>query len=250
MNFMKTLLGGTVLFGIYMWAEAHRNRIREEVAWINHLPDSFEGKKVFFISDIHTRLIPIQLISRIKGEADLVIIGGDLLEAGVSLKRVKTNLQRLREVAAVIFVWGNNDREQQKGLASLLIEENIITLENEIYEWKINQDSLLIAGLGDQHLKIDEAKTKHRGKKEVALLVTHDPASLHRLTRPDVFDTALTGHTHGGQIRLGPFAIREKAGWKMRCGIRTLISNGYGTSTLPLRLGAPAETHLLTLKKR
>ena len=40
-----------------------------------------------FISDIHRRVISNLLIEQVKGKVDLVIIGGDLAEKGVSLSK-------------------------------------------------------------------------------------------------------------------------------------------------------------------
>ncbi|WP_370314234.1 hypothetical protein [Guptibacillus hwajinpoensis] len=60
----------------------------------------------------------------------------------------------------------------------------------------------------------------------------------------------LSGHTHGGQIRLFGWGIREKGGIKNINGTTVVISNGYGTTTLPLRLMAPAESHIFILKRK
>ena len=57
----------------------------------------------------------------------------------------------------------------------------------------------------------------------------------------------LAGHTHGGQIRIGKYGLQEKGSFRMKQGRAKLISNGYGTSTLPLRLGAAPECHVIEI---
>ncbi|MFC0297998.1 hypothetical protein [Geobacillus jurassicus] len=57
----------------------------------------------------------------------------------------------------------------------------------------------------------------------------------------------LSGHTHGGQIRLFSFGLYEKRGLKWRGRTALFTSNGYGTIGALLRLGAPAEAHLITI---
>ena len=57
----------------------------------------------------------------------------------------------------------------------------------------------------------------------------------------------LAGHTHGGQIRIGKLGLLEKGSFHTNSNQAKLISNGYGTSTVPLRLGAPAECHVITI---
>ena len=58
----------------------------------------------------------------------------------------------------------------------------------------------------------------------------------------------LSGHTHGGQIHILGYSPYEKGKIKKLENTTLLISNGYGTTSLPLRLGAPAECHLITIK--
>lgn len=58
----------------------------------------------------------------------------------------------------------------------------------------------------------------------------------------------LSGHTHGGQIRLLGLGLKEKGSMReIKDDMYMLISNGYGTTGLPLRLSAPAQTHIITL---
>ena len=60
----------------------------------------------------------------------------------------------------------------------------------------------------------------------------------------------LSGHTHGGQIHLFGFSPYEKGRLKKENDLTVLISNGYGTTGVPLRLGAKAETHLISIENR
>ena len=70
-----------------------------------------------------------------KGKADIVIIGGDLAEKGVPLSQISLNIQKLREIAPVYFVWGNNDYEiEYHELDALLIENNVkVLIIQELY---------------------------------------------------------------------------------------------------------------------
>jgi len=71
------------------------------------------------------------------------------------------------------------------------------------------------------------------------------------------FDLVLTGHTHGGQVTLfgrtlhssSRYGDRYRSGWLKEEGKRIFVSNGVGTSLLPVRLGAPAQIHRITLKR-
>ena len=66
---------------------------------------------MFFISDIHRRIVSESIIEEVSGKVDVVIIGGDLLEKGVPMERVKENIKKLKKLGPILFVWGNNDYE-------------------------------------------------------------------------------------------------------------------------------------------
>jgi predicted MPP superfamily phosphohydrolase len=68
-------------------------------------------------------------------------------------------------------------------------------------------------------------------------------------------DLILTGHTHGGQIRLpvyGPFATMTSMGKRYASGLfkfgesAIYVSRGYGTSVIPFRMFCPAEITVFT----
>ena len=71
---------------------------------------------------------------------------------------------------------------------------------------------------------------------------------------------ALFGHTHGGQVNFfgySPFAnlspgvgSRYLSGWLEENRAAILVSNGVGTSGFPVRVFAPPQVHLITLKSR
>ena len=68
---------------------------------------------------------------------------------------------------------------------------------------------------------------------------------------------ALSGHTHGGQIRLGPKGVpfrpqgcgRFVGGWYDTTGGRAYVSRGTGTSILPARFICRPELPILRLRR-
>lgn len=90
----------------YMYKLAHSDQVLyQEISFAN-FPDSFGEVKLFFISDIHRRLLSEDIVSEVKGKVDLVIIGGDLLEKRVPIERVEQNIKSLTEIGPTYFVWG------------------------------------------------------------------------------------------------------------------------------------------------
>ena len=249
------LIGFLLLLGLvmFMWREAQRNEVLTNVLVFSHYPYQ-KPLTIFFISDIHRRTIHPSLIKKVKGTADLVIIGGDLAEKGVPLERVSHNLQCLKQVAPVFFVWGNNDYEiPEAELSRLFQEHEIRVLRNDSFCLSADVPGdrpVYLLGVDDigKGNSCKSSTFREVPNEAFKILVSHNPIFQKKLTAVDDVSLFLSGHTHGGQIRFFDFGPYEKGGWEKRGKMKVLVSNGYGTSAVPLRLGAKAETHLITIK--
>ncbi|KAB2333714.1 metallophosphoesterase [Bacillus mesophilum] len=238
---------------LYMVKEAFANRILHQELVFDDFPIGFGEVKIFFISDIHKRKIHEDIINEASAsKPDMVIIGGDLLEKKVPLSRVKENLQKLKSAAPVYFIWGNNDYEVDvKKLNALLIECGVKILDNCAVTFKSAfNESYALLGINDISLKKDrlDLAIKDAVDADFRILVSHEPRVMSKLKNDHRISLVLSGHTHGGQIHFLGFGLYEKGKIKKADTATILISNGYGTTALPLRLGAKAETHLLTIK--
>ncbi len=81
------------------------------------------------------------------------------------------------------------------------------------------------------------------------ILISHNPDIKYLLSSAsESIDLTISGHTHGGQVRLGRFGIRENGGIKYHEFGTLLISNGYGTTRWPIRWGAKPDALQITLK--
>ncbi|OAT74755.1 metallophosphoesterase [Parageobacillus thermoglucosidasius] len=235
----------------YMWWEAHRNRVvRIELAF-PQFPSSFRAFSIFFVSDLHRRTLAEKIVEEIKGEADIVLVGGDLTEKGVPPARVKENIRRLKTIGPVYFIWGNNDYEAEYDLHSLLLEEGVHILENRAAVLQsANGEKLALIGVADMSKRKARLEEALQGVDENAfrILASHNPKIVQRLRPEHRISLVVSGHTHGGQIRFLSFGLYEKGGLKNVDGTVVYVSNGYGTTNIPLRLGAPAETNLITIR--
>jgi uncharacterized protein len=252
MIFIIILLCFAFLLVLFMLKEAFANRVICHDLYFSELPTSFEKFTIFLISDIHRRRVSDKIISQAIGKADMVIIAGDLTEGKVPIQRVKSNIEKLKRIGQVYFVWGNNDYEVDvQLLKSVLLAYGVHILDNESVKIVSKVGEYInLMGIDDVskgHHRLDQALI-NANKSGFRLLVSHNPAIISEITPEQDIHLILSGHTHGGQIRIFGFGPYEKGGIK-KIGRTTLfVSNGYGTTALPLRLGAKAETHLLTLK--
>ncbi|EJV45079.1 Uncharacterized protein BC141101_00794 [Bacillus toyonensis] len=248
---LSTLICIGIIFLLVMYKEAMRNTVLEHTLEFKEFPQSFQQMNMFFISDIHRRVVSDSLIERIKGKVDLVIIGGDLAEKGVPLSKISANIQKLRAIAPVYFVWGNNDYEiEYHELDALLLENNVKVLDNTrvVFESELGEKICLLGvddvGLERDRLDLALADCKEEGFR---ILISHNPDIIKKMSGKEQISLVLSGHTHGGQIRLFPFEKYLKGGVYNHSNTTLFVSNGYGTTLIPLRFRAPAQTHIITL---
>lgn len=234
----------------HMYKEAHLNIVRKhEFSFSN---TKFEKPlRIFFISDIHRRTIHPTILEKVKEQVDLVIIGGDLLEKGVPIQRIDQNIKTLKSLGPLYFVWGNNDNEiEQNALFSIFQKWDVHILKNESSLMKHHQKNWTLVGVDDMntgHADIDYA-LQDIEETEFKILVSHNPMVMDLVQVEHKISLVLSGHTHGGQIRILGFGPYEKGKTHIQNGMIQIISNGYGTTGIPLRLGAKPETHYIVIK--
>jgi uncharacterized protein len=249
------LLMIVIFFGfmIYMVKEAFLNQVVLNEIQFPDFPETFGEVTIFFISDIHRRKISGKLLAKINKKVDIVIIGGDLTEKGVPLDRVKSNIKLLKELGPVYFVWGNNDYEvDYHELDVLLLTNGVKILDNTAVKFEsLSGEQLILLGIDDMNEKRDrlDYALSDAGVGGFRILVAHNPKIISQLNADHNIRLVLAGHTHGGQIRILGYSPYEKGKIKKLPYTILLTSNGYGTTAIPMRLGARAETHLITLKK-
>ncbi|MCA1030549.1 metallophosphoesterase [Bacillus timonensis] len=238
----------------YMWKLAFENDVKYVDVSIEELPKSLDDFKLFFISDIHKRVIADEIIDSVKGKVDIVIIGGDLTEQGVPFERVETNIKKLKQLGPTYFVWGNNDYEvDHHQLDSLLLSYGIKILDNTAVTFESdNGDKLILIGVDDMKDKRDNLDLAIQDVQSSGfrILVSHNPNIIKKIHPKHDIRFILSGHTHGGQIRIFNLGPYELGGVKQVNNMTLLTSNGYGTTGIPLRLGARPETHLVTIKSK
>ncbi|MGE8077916.1 metallophosphoesterase [Peribacillus loiseleuriae] len=237
---------------LYMWRMAFLNRILVQSLNFEDFSESAHPFSLFFISDIHRRKISPKLIDFVRNKADIVIIGGDLREGGVPLKRVTENIEKLKEIGPVYFVWGNNDYEQnEQELWTMLERQNVTILNNKSTRLKRSEHLKItligIEDIGEKKANYELAR-KDAAENDFRILISHNPLISKGVKKEHNIHLVLSGHTHGGQIRFFGIGPYKHGGITKTEKSLFLTSNGYGTSSIPLRLGAKPETHLLTLQ--
>ncbi|MGV3466934.1 MAG: metallophosphoesterase [Heyndrickxia sp.] len=242
-----------LLFLFYMLKEAFLNRIIHQTITFPDYPKGFKELKIYFISDIHRRKIQEAMISNLEKKVDLVIIVGDLLEKRIPVSRVEDNLQLLTRLGPLYFVWGNNDYEiKESELLKIFKKMSVRVLRNESEIFRApNGNSIALLGIDDVSQENDRLDLALQGTEftDFKMLISHNPRITVKMKEEDNISFVMSGHTHGGQIHIFGYSPYQKGGIYKSSVTTLLVSNGYGTSMLPLRLGAKPEAHFITIKR-
>ncbi|TAA72529.1 metallophosphoesterase [Planococcus salinarum] len=233
---------------LFMFRNAHKIQ-KEHHALTLETTNGFRPFRLVFIADIHRKKLPLNFLDF---PLDAIIIGGDLTEQGVPLKRTADNLKILTDAAPVFFIWGNNDREVGEWkLRRLLAHFHVKVMDNESVEL-----------FGNPHLKlvgIDYfSETEDKFEKafsqvmpeDTVIFASHTPSVFKFLRSEGRAGFLMAGHTHGGQIRLGKIGLYRKGSMRKFGSSYELVTNGIGTTSLPLRLGAEAQYHIMDIEPR
>jgi predicted MPP superfamily phosphohydrolase len=223
------------------------------------LPAAFEGFTILQISDPHLDAnpeFPHALAERVRDlDYDICVLTGDFrYRTAGAFEPALEGLRRLRAVLRepVYAILGNHDSIR---MVPAIEEMAIRLLLNESVELERGDDRLYLAGVDDPHFfRADNLENTCRGIPDEAcsLLLAHSP-ELFRAAAHAGFDLMLSGHTHGGQIRLpGGIALVFNANCPRRVcsgawrhgAMQGYTSVGAGSSVVDVRFNCPPEVVL------
>jgi uncharacterized protein len=248
--------------------------IRQDVP-VSGLPARLEGLKIGVMADFHAGTFTtredifhaVDLMNREK--VDMISLIGDYVDGAKS--RSSENVEKgsyifellgqlQRPPLGIYAVLGNHDHWSDPALVTKKLSElPIQTLNNRGI---MLEDGLGVAGVDDywDGPSDPDAAVKNLKREAVIIMLSHNPDVNKQIVREDRIRLAISGHTHGGQIRM-PFThwapwvpcapkYRGYSGLIKETDKRwTFISKGVGTFFLPIRLSCPPDIAVMRLKK-
>jgi len=177
--------------------------------------------KIVLISDLHSTIHGKDqtiLIDMVKNIApDIIILSGDIFDDVISMTGTQLLLRGISGIAPIYYVTGNHDylsynmqayREELMYYGVIILSDNYVIIE-------INNNEIVVAGIEDPYKGLYEMpgynqnesmESAFRELDEVTLykiLVAHRPERIEYYKNYS-FDLILSGHTHGGQVRIPP----------------------------------------------
>jgi predicted MPP superfamily phosphohydrolase len=235
---------------------------------IPRLPGGWDGATIAILSDLHIgRFIRLPYVRRVMEivqslAPDLVALAGDyLIRNGELAGEILDCFRSLRAPLGVFAVLGNHDHwHRPKQVRAALESAGIVVLVNSHRMISRGGAALCLAGVDDAWESRADVAAALAGAPEEAphVLLRHNPDFAELLPPAPRVDLMLSGHTHGGQVRL-PFLtnllapIRHKKYLQglvrgPRCPV--YVCRGAGAIGIPLRFRCPPEITLLTLRRR
>lgn len=237
-----------------------------ELDWVDpRFSGGLDGFRIAFLSDLHAgsfmgpkELMPV--FSRVaEFDPQLVCFGGDLVNSRPrEFQLLREPLSLLSPAHGFYAVPGNH--ELYYGLEGrpwqrFLDEHGIVDVTNRGRSIESGGAQFWLAGVDDfeeghPHL---EAALDGREADQPTLLLSHHPDFFPHAAGAGV-DLTLSGHTHGGQIKLFGRAVIEHSdhgfieGHFHQDGKQLYVSRGVGVTFLPIRWNCPAEWVLVTLR--
>lgn len=267
------LLGGVSAAGLSA-AEAYsaryrnpyRPRLERTTLAVPAGHEKLAGLRIGFISDTHVGpFIAKDDIERatnlVRNEKpDLLLLGGDYVSE--STRYIPTAVAALGSLAAetplgAIGVLGNHDLHVS-GVAveQAMTAAGITILRNESASVSFNGAKLWIAGIDETLLGYPNLPATFARIPDgaAALALWHEPEFAEEAAAKGAF-AQLSGHTHGGQIRIpgvGPVGLpidgkRYVIGHNNVDGMQVYTSRGVGVFRPPMRFNCPPEVTIIML---
>jgi predicted MPP superfamily phosphohydrolase len=222
--------------------------------------------RVVHLTDIHAGVYMTRAEMRryadqvIALEPDLFVLTGDYISNSTEfLPGCVEEMARVRARYGTFAIMGNHERwyGQQSDILALFRQHRITFLLNAHRLIQTEQGSLAVAGIDDLRSGYPDLRSALQGLDSAipTILLSH---------RPEIFPLAasygvpltLSGHYHGGQIKLALPGLNLSLARLMTPYVEGLfrikdshlyVSRGIGTTFTPIRLNARPEVTLLRL---
>jgi len=242
------------------------------------LPVAFDGYTILQVSDLHmSRMgrrekIVRSLFDEI-GPVDLVAVTGDLVHTQRGIVPFLELAQSFQARDGAYAIFGNSEHKngvRPYAFAKTLADNTIHPLLNSHVLLSRGDAQIALAGVDDPVNDLDRLRDAlhHIPEGMCTLLLMHSPDGIAEAVVYGV-DLALSGHTHGGQVRfplVGAPYTHSYLGRRMSSGLyagrglrrvvgirpgrtQLYVSRGIGISGLALRFLTRPEVTVITLRR-
>jgi hypothetical protein len=267
---------GTTAAGLALYSgeiARHEIDIVQRPIAIHNLPDPFHGYRIAQLSDIHLDeytepFFLERIVHKVNAlSPDLVLLTGDFVTHGsLTFIAGRHAIHRCAEILTSLTAplryacLGNHDvAYDAPAVIESLTANGTPVLVNQYLAIERSGARLWLCGVDDPGTSHPDLDLTIPSKPDApVILMAHEPDYADTVIahpRGPLVDLMLSGHSHGGQIRLpflGPLVL-PPLGEKYPEGhyrfnqMQLYVNRGIGTVGLPFRLNCPPEITLITL---
>lgn len=230
------------------------------------LPESFDGYRLAFISDIHypslfTRARLGKLVRKLRSEnLSMLLLGGDYVTDDSYICELFDSLSAVHVNDGIYAVIGNHERSNASLVAAAMEKRGIELLCDNAVRVVKDESSIRLVGIEDSFESDTLFKVNSYNTPDsiFTIILCHTPDYAER-NSVDA-DLVLSGHTHGGQVSLfGIYTPVKNSIYGSRFlrgrnrttgGVDVITTNGVGTSRRKVRFCVPSEIVVVTLRRQ
>ena len=223
------------------------------------LPTAFHLARVAVVADLHLpdQLMAIPRLLRCLAlqKPDAIFLPGDLTNryTDFDAEGLRTLADGLTAIAPCFAVPGNHElkSDHESDYRRILTDAGVHYLFDSYANWEKDGATLPLYGMARRRPPAPQGDGPH-------LMLAHHPEYMP-LYRQAGWDIVVSGHAHGGHVRVGSAALYAPGqgflpqythGVYTEGNTRLVVSRGLGNSSLPWRVGNPPHLPLLVLSAK
>ncbi|NLK44116.1 MAG: metallophosphoesterase, partial [Tissierellia bacterium] len=179
--------------------------------------------RIVLITDLHSHIYgenQNKIRSKIQAQnPDIIALAGDIADDNTPIEGTELFLEAIKDIAPIYYVTGNHEIRtgEVDKIKKLFRSYGVNVMENSLQKINIRGENLIVAGVDDPNIVgyespqsnwYKEVYTSFSNVKDMEgykILLSHRPEKVDFYsTLP--FDLVLSGHSHGGQVRI-PFLL-------------------------------------------
>ncbi len=279
LSFLFVLLILVIILGLWLLWGNKTIGVTSYSITNNRIPENFKGFTITQVSDLHnvefgkdnSRLID----KIIETKPDIIVVTGDIIDAYETNTQIALSfLESVVEIAPTYYVTGNHEfsvYEDYKVLEVEMKDLGVHVLRDSAEYIEVDGEKIQLIGIdanisknggfyvpGTDNINIPQILDDLKADDLYTILLAHRPELFNIYVESEI-DLALTGHAHGGQVRvpfLGGLKAPNQEGYfpkydsgKFIEGESTMIINrGLGNGQIPVRVNNQPELVVVELK--
>lgn len=148
-----------------------------------------------------------------KLQPDAILLVGDMFSADGDAEEELRMFRQLDSIAFTYYVTGNHEYWEYdlSRLLARIADTGVTALDQNCVSLVVDGQRINLCGIPDPYAYVDTQEALRRAEEDIrheafTILLAHRPELIEQYAAAEVFDLVVSGHAHGGQIRV-PFLV-------------------------------------------